>query len=281
MHRRSSGHPVDGNRVMNTAKTNARLFFQGAVLSYIALFAWLRPSQYLATKVFVPLGQIIFFTFLGLHGSSGLDADFYIIGNSVQLAALSGIFGVTMSVGGERWSGTLPYLFGTPANRLALFIGRSIVHILDGVVGVFIGLTWGVFLMGLDLSRTDPIALILVVLITSFSTAGMGLLLGSLSLVTRNVMFINNTVYFLMLVLTGANVPLYKLPEWAQSISSYLPLTRGIAASRAITEGESFRAISPILLEEILIGIVYIALGYLLFSRFELIAKRRGTLEVF
>lgn len=42
--------------------------------------------------------------------------------------------------GGERLTGTLPYLFGAPANRMAMFAGRSLVHILDGMLGVFIGL---------------------------------------------------------------------------------------------------------------------------------------------
>ncbi len=30
--------------------------------------------------------------------------------------------GLTMSIGGDRWEGTLPYLFGTPANRLTMFV---------------------------------------------------------------------------------------------------------------------------------------------------------------
>ena len=54
--------------------------------------------------------------------------------------------------GDERWTGTLPYLFGAPANRMAMFAGRSLVQILDGMLGIFIGLSWGVLLFGLDLS---------------------------------------------------------------------------------------------------------------------------------
>jgi len=34
---------------------NLRLFLQGAILSYVALFHWLRPSAYLASKVVMPL----------------------------------------------------------------------------------------------------------------------------------------------------------------------------------------------------------------------------------
>lgn len=117
---------------MNTITVNLRLFWQGTILSYIALFRWLRPITYLASKVVMPLAQILFFTFLGSYASGPGNASFYIIGNAVQLAAVSGIFGVTMSIGGDRWEGTLPYLFGTPANRMMMFFGRAFMHIIDG-----------------------------------------------------------------------------------------------------------------------------------------------------
>lgn len=260
---------------------NLRLFLQGAYLSYVALFAWLRPMTYLASKVAGPLGQMLFFTFLGTYATGSENASFYVIGNAVQVAALSGIFGVTFSISGDRWAGTLPYLFGTPSNRMALFVGRSLVHIVDGMFGVGLGLMWGVLLLGLDLSQADPLAMILTVLITAFSTSGMGLMLGSLSLITVNVMFINNTVYFLMLIFSGSNLAIENLPAWMQSASRVIPLTRGIAATRAIISGSHLDAVRGMLVEEVGIGIIYITLGYLLFRWFERQAKRKGSLEVF
>jgi len=77
---------------------NVRLFFQGALLSYVALFRWLRPATYLASKVLMPLSQILFFSFLGMYATGQANASFYVIGNAIQLAAVSGIFGVTMSM---------------------------------------------------------------------------------------------------------------------------------------------------------------------------------------
>jgi len=264
---------------MSKVSANIRLFFQGAVLSYIALFAWFRPSQYIATKVVGPLAQILFFTLMGKFGTSGESADFYIIGNAIQITALSGIFGVTFSIAGDRWNGTLPYLFGTPANRMTMFLGRAVIHVIDGIFGVLIGFAWGVTLLGLDLSNTDPWALLLVIAVTTFSTSGLGLLLGSLSLITRNVMFINNTAYFLLLVLSGSNIAIDRLPPALQAISNVLPLTRGIASARAIIDGATFREVRPAMLEEIGIGIIYIMCGYVLFRWIEVLAKRRGTLE--
>ena len=260
--------------------TGFRLFWQGAILGYVALFHWLRPVQYAASKIVMPLAQMFFFVYLGTFATGADNAPFYVIGNALQIAAVSGIYGVTMSIGGERNEGTLPYLFGTPANRMLIFLGRAFMNIMDGALGVVIAFIWGVVLMGLDLSNTNLWALALTILITTLSTCGLGLMLGSMALVTVNVMFINNLVYFMLLIFSGANVALETLPGWVQAISSALPLTRGIAAARLLVGGAGLSEAAPLLWGELGIGVLYSLLGYVLFTLFEIEAKRRGTLEL-
>lgn len=271
--------PAESAEIMRAFSLGLRTFVDGAYLSYVALFHWLRPITYLASKVVAPLMQILFFTLLGTYATGADTVDFYVIGNAVQVVAMSGVFGVSMSIGGDRWSGTLPYLFGTPANRLLMFVGRAMVHVLDGMVGVFIAFLWGVLLLGLDLTQTRPLALVATILVTSFSTSGLGLMLGSLSLITVNVMFVNNLVYFALLVFSGSNIDLTTLPDWIEAVSRVIPLTRGIAATRALIGGATFPEVSGMLVEEALIGLVYVLAGYVLFRWFESQAKRRGTLE--
>jgi hypothetical protein len=60
-----------------------------------------------------------------------------------------------------------------------------------------------------------------------------------------------------------------------------MPLTRGIQAARQVISGASLAQVAPLLTGEILIGMLYVAIGYLLFSWFEIQAKRRGTLEAY
>jgi ABC-2 type transport system permease protein len=266
---------------MKKFTSSFRIFLGGAVLSYKALFRWFRLEPYLATKVIAPLNQILFFTLLGTFATGRDTASFYAIGNAIQLTAMSGIYGVTMSVGGERNEGTLIYLFGSPANRLLTFLGRALVHVLDGMLGVVMGLIWAGLLLSVDYSRADLLALALTVFITTVSTCGLGLLMGCLSLVTVNVMFINNTIYFLLLVFSGANVPLANFPVWVQSAAHLLPLTRGIQAARLVISGSSLMEVAPLLTGELLIGAAYVLVGYVLFSWFEMQAKRRGTLEAY
>jgi len=258
---------------------NLRIFWQGTLLSYIGMFHWLRPTTYLASKILMPLAQILFFTFLGMYATGRDNASFYVIGNAVQISAVSGIYGVTMSIGGDRWNGTLPYLFGTPANRFFLFVGRAFMHVIDGMLGVVVGLMWGVLLLNLSLSQTDLPALALTILITTISCSGMGLLMGCIGLITTNVMFVNNSVYFLLLIFSGANIPLDRLPALFRILAQGLPLTRGIASARALIAGSSLESVAPLLLGELAVGLAYGLAGFWLFRWFETKAKQKGSLE--
>ncbi|MFP4364684.1 MAG: ABC transporter permease [Spirochaetia bacterium] len=263
---------------MQKVINNFRVFIESAVLSYRALFRWFKPVTYAASKIIMPLAQMLFFVLLGTFGGAA-PASFYIIGNSLQIAAISGIYGVTMSIGGDRWDGTLVYVFGSPANRLVLFFGRSVVHIIDGIIGVCIGFTWGVLLFGISIPFGSAGILFLAVLITVYSTSGLGLLMGCIGLISRNVMFVNNTVYFLLLLFSGANVPLEQLPGWMNVISQCLPLRNGIIAARSIFSGGSTEFALQHILLEFGVGSVYLLLGYFLFRWFEKQAKNSGSLE--
>ncbi len=256
-----------------------RLFLEGALLSYRGMFRWLTPINYLASKIVMPLASMIFFTLLGTYGGSR-EASFFIIGNAMQMAAVSGIYGVTMSIGGDRWDATLPYLFGSPANRLTVFFGRSFIHIIDGFLGVVISFIWGILLLGLRFSPACVPGLALAVLAVVFATSGLGLLMGCVALITRNIMFVNNTVFFLLLLLSGANIPLETMPAWMRAVSTSVPLTHGIAAAReTIAAGGLTEHAGRLLLTETGIGAAYLLAGYLLFRVFERRAKVTGSLE--
>lgn len=258
-----------------------RIFLSGAWLSYIALFTWTQPTSYVASKILMPLAGILFFTYLGISATGRETAEFYIVGNALQVAAFNGIYGVTMTVGRERDEGTLVYLIGSPAHRLAIFLGRALFNVLDGMLTVVLGFMWGVLLLGLDLSVANLPGMVLAILITTASTCGLGLLMGSISLVALNVMFVNNTVYFLLLLFSGANLPLDQMPVWMQTISACLPLSRGIQAARLLVAGASLAEVWPLLVGEMMVGLVYALTGFALFSWFEAQARKRGTLEAF
>ena len=80
-----------------------RVFTIGGVLSYRALFNWQSPTYYIPTMLGHPLFQVLFFAYLGRFSHVRNDA-FFVVGNSVQVCAMAGVYGMAMTIGGERWT---------------------------------------------------------------------------------------------------------------------------------------------------------------------------------
>jgi ABC-2 type transport system permease protein len=260
--------------------TSVRIFFVGGLISYKALFNWIRPEIYIPTMLGSPLFQILFFAHLGRY--SGLrDDSFFVIGNAVQACSMASIYAMTMTVANERYFGTLSALLATPANRFALFMGRALPPIANGLFVSLFGLAVGVVLLDFSMADADPLAFGLVLLVTVLSCTCFGMLLGSIGLRARDVIFASNLVYFLMLLFCGVNVPLDALPSWMEAVGRATPLTHGIIAAREVAAGAGLSEVAELIQTEFLIGALYGAIAFGLFRFFEVERRRKATLETF
>jgi ABC-2 type transport system permease protein len=255
-----------------------RVFFVGGRISYHALFNWLRPGLYVTTMLGSPLFQILFFTYLGSYATDRGN-DFYVVGNAVQVSAMAGIYGMVMGIANERFYGTLSPLLATPADRLAVFTGRALPFIANGLFVSAFGFAVGWLLLDFSPAAGSVPALAAVVAVTVSSCTALGMLVGSIGLRARDVFFAANLVYFLMLLVCGVNVPVAQLPEWLQWIADRLPMTHGIEAAREIAAGASLGDVSGLMATEALIGACYAVAAYLVFRLFEHEGRRRGSLE--
>lgn len=255
-----------------------RLFLIGGVISYRALFNWIRPSIYIPTMLGSPLFQILFFTYLGRF--RGLQSDaFFVVGNAVQSCGMSSVYASTMTIANERWMGTLSPLLASPGNRAALFLGRSVPLVANGLLVSTFGFCIGRLMLRFHPSASVLPALAAVVLATVVSCTAFGLLLGSIGLRARDTLFGANLAYFLMLLFCGVNVPIGELPGWMQAIGRSLPLTHGIEAARKVAAGASLGDVSGLVGTELGIGAAYAAAALLLFRYLEAASRRRATLE--
>jgi ABC-2 type transport system permease protein len=259
--------------------TSLRVFGVGGYLSYRALFHWQSPTFYIPTMLAHPVFQILFFAYLGRF-SHVRDDSYFVVGNAVQVSAMAGVYGMSMGIGGERWSHTLSPLLATPARRLPLFLGRALPQIANGILVSSFGFLAGRLLLDFHpaLSSVPPLALVVVV--TSASCTALGLVVGALGLRMRDVFLVANPAYFLLLLFCGVNVPLTALPGWMATVSRGLPLTHGIEAARRLAAGEPFGRTAGLVATEAAIGAVYVLVGYALLRFFEEESRRRATLEL-
>jgi ABC-2 type transport system permease protein len=257
-----------------------RTFLVGGVIAYRGLFNWIRPAMYIPTMLGSPLFQLIFFTKLGQYAHAE-PADFYIVGNATQACAMSCVYGMTMAVANERWFGTLGPLLASPASRSAVFLGRGMPVLANGLlVSVFTYLA-GVVLFGFRPGPDAVLPLSAILVVTVASCTCFGMLLGSIGLRAKDFFFVANLAYFLMLLFCGVNIPLAELPWWMSAIGRCLPLTHGIAAAREVAAGATLSAVSGLVATEAVIAIAYAAAAYVFFRVLERESRRSAVLDAY
>jgi ABC-2 type transport system permease protein len=255
-----------------------RIYFAQAWLSYQGRFAITSPFGYIAAKLGFPFFLMLFFIFMGKYVGFS-DPVYIVIGNILLIPASSGMGGVTLAIGDERQWGTLSYVLGSPAPRSPIFMGRAFYYILDGFVTALLGFLIAAGIFGLDLSKVNFFLLMACSLLLAVTSSCLGFLFGSISLVTRDGWMILSTFLSFLYILVGVNFPVSSLPLALQRLSWGLPLTRGIMAARLVMDGAGWSSINSLILGEILIGLVYILIGYFFFLFLEKRSMQSGTLD--
>jgi len=263
---------------MRTVIRIVRLYFIQAWFSYRSLFAWSTPFNYFASKFGFPFFSMLLFMFMGKFAGF-TDPTFIIIGNILLLPSLNGVSGISQTVGGERQFGALSYLLASPAPRAPLFLGRAFFHILDGLITLLVALPVAVFLLGMDISSINLGPVLVCVITLCITTNGIGFIMGTVTLLSRDGWMITSSLSIAFYMLIGVNFPVEHLPSFLQRVAYGLPMTRGIMAARLALSGARWNVIAPLIGGEIVVGLIYIIIGYASFRIVERASMRSGLLD--
>jgi ABC-2 type transport system permease protein len=258
--------------------TSLRVFFVGGRMTYRALFYWLTPQIYIPSLLMAPIFQILLFAYIGR--SAGLNSDkFYLVGNALQYSAIPCLFAMSQMIGGERYQNTLSAILVSPAHRIPLFFGRAVPVVANGAFVAAFSLATGSLILGVHIPLSSVPALAFVIVVAAFSCTGLGLINAALSLRIRENAVLSNVIFGFLLIFTGANVPLSELPNWMATLSEGLPFTHAIKAARRVADGESFGSVAGLVGTEVLIGLCYSAIGYVVLRWMEVQSRRYASLE--
>ena len=247
-------------------------------LSYKGLFMWFTGAGVVINVVVRPALLLLMYALVGRFAGYSRTDDFVIgvIAFSIPWILHAGILQTFYY---ERTLGTLSVIFGSPGNRLAIYVSRGLPHCHNPIIAVAIGLIVGPLLVDLDLSHLDWLAMSCAVLAMTASCSAFALLLGSFVIAFRDWVYFFAGIIALYLGLTGAIIPTDRLPGFLSEIGWFVPLTNGLVAFRGAFEGGGVTTVGEYLLRELAVGVVYAVTGYLVFRLIEIEAKRRGNLE--
>lgn len=257
--------------------------YRNGLYSFKGLYGFLQPQVYLLVKVINPIFQILFFSLVAKHAYGDKDITLYIIGNAFILCMYNAFFGVGCNLIDERSFGTLKLIIGSPCNKFNLFITKSIFHILDGIITVVIGLITGIIFFNVRIQINQIPIFALCLLSVIFTACSMGLFIGSIGLVTRDINLLLNLSSMMLMALCGVNFPTEKLPYSLQCFSNILPLTNSLKACRLLINHDilNLNAIYFLILKEVCLGIVYCIMAYLALKLMERLAKCRATIDIY
>ena len=194
---------------------------------------------------------------------------------------MSSVYGMTMAVANERSFGTLGPLLASPANRAAVFLGRGVPVLANGLLVSLFTFGIGAAFLGFRPGLDSVPALAAIVVVTVTSCTGFGMLLGSVGLRAKDVFFASNLAYFLMLLFCGVNIPLDVMPGWMSFVGRCLPLTHGIAAAREVAAGAPISQVTGLVWTEAGVALAYAAAGFVFFRYLELASRRSAVLDAY
>ncbi|RLC42458.1 MAG: ABC transporter permease [Candidatus Coatesbacteria bacterium] len=206
----------------------------------------------------------------------------YLVIGALVWRFLSVIFHeVSESIQWERWEGTIEYTFMAPIRRTMMLFGTVIYAVLYGTINTGITLIVALLFFDLTLSGANILTGLLVLIISSFSFIGLGILAAILPLMsTERGSQAAHIIQAIVLLVSGVYYPISVLPEWIRPLSVLSPATYTLRMMRdALLNG---RSIGEMWFDILILGIVgfaLIPLAIFFFNLAERHAKKLGKLK--
>ncbi len=223
-----------------------RTFWTNAVLAPRMSLGFMRADYVFGSVVIVPLTQMVFFaTVASLAGNAQASVGYVVLGNAISTVTYTSIFSVCQTTDQEKNHGTMEHLLVSPANRVAMYLGRGVIPILVSLATVTVGLLYAALLYHVSFGGANFPFLALSIFLTTVSMVGFGLFLGGVALFFRTSIILGNIFLFAGLLLSGVNFPLSFLPPVLRVAGELFPLTWGVAAIRASVAGAGLATMLP------------------------------------
>jgi len=179
----------------------------------------------------------------------------------------------------EQLMGTLEALLATPTKISTMVISIGLWSFIWASISVLVYLICGAFLFGVDLTRTNLLSALVILLLTITSFSGLGLSAASFIMILKRgepFTWLVNTLFGLF---GGVYFPISILPGWIRIISYLLPVTYAVKTMQlAVYRGYPLSALTGEITALLIFSAISLPSGLLLFKGAVKWAKRAGNL---
>ncbi len=154
------------------------------------------------------------------------------------IMAVTGIMSLPITVTRYREKKILKRFQASPLNPMGVIFSQITVNFVMTVLGTLLLILVAVIFFNLHFSG-NLLSVIFAFVLSTLSIFSFGFVFASVLPNTRTAMVVPNVVYFPMIFLSGATLPLELMPQTMQRIALVLPLTYAVKLMKGVWLGGS------------------------------------------
>jgi ABC-2 type transport system permease protein len=166
--------------------------------------------------------------FFGGHGAMDVSVPSYM---GIALG-VNGLMSLPLTLADYRQKKILKRFRATPANPSLLLLSQLFVSLLMTLIGVAAIILVGITVYGVHTPPT-PWPFLAALALGIFAMFSVGLLVTSLAPSSRSAGVIASLLYFPMIFLSGATLPVELFPRSVRQVAQFLPLTHCVRLLRS------------------------------------------------
>lgn len=205
---------------------------------------------------------LLLFLFGSIYGNKPADLfggwgtiDVSVPSYAAMIIASGGLMSLPITMSSYRERGILRRFRATPMRPEAILIAHMLVVFLMTVLGMVLLIIAGKLVYGLRFAG-NPLSVAAAFALGCLSFYALGFLLAGLAPTARSAQIVSMALFYPMLFLCGAGLPLELLPAGVRRVSNFLPLTHVVTMLRGLWAGDPW---SQHLMEVgILVGIMVV-----------------------
>ncbi len=189
--------------------------------------------------------------------------SYIILGGVVYMFAVGTMLNVSRSLMTEMREGTLECLLITPFSLGGYFVGNMLEQTFTTALETAIALLI-CYPFGLNLSNINVPSLLVCGIISLIGIFGMSIILCNVMVFFRDTFISQNTVFSLVVLLSGVSFPIEYLPKYMQIFSNFIPVTYSLKLLRgSILSGKTIFQQQGDIIILLLLSMLYCIIGLL------------------
>ena len=170
-------------------------------------------------------------------------ANFMVPGILVILVTAIGMFFTGINIVREKEMGTIEQINVTPIRKYQFIIGKLTPFLILGLLELALGLALGKLIFDIPIEGSISL-LFAFASVYLLAVLGMGMLVSTITETQQQAMFISWFFLMIFVLMSGLFTPIESMPDWAQKVTWFNPISYFIDVNRKILlKGSDFFAI--------------------------------------